>query len=152
MTPRGGQMSVLEDERSAQCEHDEHVAVPQQIRVQHADEEKGRHPPVMRGGSRSPVCITARGLHRDTGAEEHREDRDEFAVRQHVGGQPYRARGAVEAPGHRRVGPCRQRHREELNVHSQDAEYPDAPKSVERYDPGTHSSHAGWDNLTRARY
>ena len=47
-----GQLPVLKDQGSAQSEHDEHVAIPQQIRMQHADEEKGRHSPVMRGGSR----------------------------------------------------------------------------------------------------
>src|SRR5262249_2571126 len=70
------------------------------------------------------------------------EDRDELSVSQRVGRQPYGARHPLEAAVRRGMGSRCEGHGEQLDMHREDAEYPDTPKSVERNDPRARGSHA----------
>ena len=56
---RGGKLAVRKHERAAERERHEHVAVPEEIRVQQADQQQGRHPPVVRDGQ--PAARRLRG-------------------------------------------------------------------------------------------
>ena len=77
---RGREPAGEKDDGAAEGEGDEHVAVPEEVRVQETQDQQHRHSThVDTPGRDGPGAHTTR-LHDDADAKQHGEDRDELPV------------------------------------------------------------------------
>ncbi|XOV76875.1 MAG: hypothetical protein ACFHWZ_08680 [Phycisphaerales bacterium] len=101
---------------------DENVAEPDQIGVEHADDQQPAHAPVVHTGGSPALLLDATGEEHDARTEEHREDRHHLLIKEEVAEQPGPVVRAVEAALERRFEERVAGQGERWDVHHEDAQ------------------------------
>ena len=133
--PPGREPAGEKDDGAAEGEGNEHVAVPEEVGVQEAQDQQHRHPTHVHTPRRQGAVAGATRQHDDAGAKQHGKDGDELPVRQHGRGEPHPPVDASEVTVGGRVPACQAGEREELDVGGEHAEHAYPPEYVEGPDP-----------------
>src|SRR5262249_38754323 len=123
------------DDSAGEGQGNEHVSIPDEVRVEETQDQQGCHPTHVGTPGRQGQITTPPRLHDDADPEQHGEDRDELPVRELGRGEPYPPVQTREVTVRRRVPAGQTGECEELDVDGKHPEHANCPEHVERPDP-----------------